>query len=177
MDGNESSWWQREVATTIISSPLGPIQLAGRSGKLLGVWFGERRHAPDASGWVPDPSIFGNAINQLTEYFAGTRQVFDLALEYQGTAFQRQVWQALKQIPYGSTISYAELARRAGRPGAARAAGAANGRNPLSIVLPCHRVVATTGGLAGYGGGLARKRWLLAHEARVSRHRGPRPPS
>jgi methylated-DNA-[protein]-cysteine S-methyltransferase len=105
-----------------------------------------------------------NAATQLDEYFGGTRSTFDLALVPSGTAFQRDVWFALADIPYGETISYAELAQWVGKPRAFRAVGQANGANPLAIVLPCHRVVASGGGIGGYGGGLDLKRWLLAHE-------------
>ena len=102
---------------------------------------------------------------QLDAYFAGELQTFDLPLHMAGTPFQKQVWQGLLTIPYGTTISYAELARRIGRPGASRAVGAANGRNPIGIIVPCHRVIGANGTLTGYGGGLDRKEWLIAHEA------------
>ncbi|HWD51078.1 MAG TPA: methylated-DNA--[protein]-cysteine S-methyltransferase [Acidimicrobiales bacterium] len=108
------------------------------------------------------------AATQLDEYFAGERQSFELALDPQGTPFQRKVWFALADIPYGQTISYAELARRVGRPKAFRAVGQANGRNPLAIILPCHRVITSEGTIGGYGGGLPMKRELLAHEGAAS---------
>ena len=101
---------------------------------------------------------------QLTEYFAGTRTTFDLPLEFSGTDFQLQVWQMLRAIPYGTTTSYGELARRLGDPTASRAVGAANGQNPIPVIVPCHRVIGANGDLTGFGGGLDRKRWLLEHE-------------
>lgn len=124
------------------------------------------------SGWVArvetgprDDKALTEARRQLEEYFAGTRRDFDLHIRLHGTAFQRQVWKALMEIPYGETRSYGEQARRIGVPDAARAVGAANGQNPVSIVVPCHRVIGASGALTGYGGGIERKRWLLAHEA------------
>ena len=101
---------------------------------------------------------------QLQEYFSGTRQTFDLPLDVSGTAFQQEAWVALQQIPYGTTLTYQQQATAMGRPAAVRAVGTANGRNPLSIVVPCHRVIGANGSLTGYGGGLHRKRWLLSHE-------------
>jgi methylated-DNA-[protein]-cysteine S-methyltransferase len=108
--------------------------------------------------------VFIQTERQLAEYFAHQRQQFDLPLDPLGTAFQKQVWQQLAQIPFGETLSYGELAKRLGSPTASRAVGAANGRNPISIVVPCHRVIATNGGLTGYAGGVDRKQWLLQHE-------------
>jgi methylated-DNA-[protein]-cysteine S-methyltransferase len=154
----------------VIPSPIDPLLLTASGGALTGVYFTPFAIAPD---WVAadaaatdDPSVrvLHTARAQLAEYFAGTRQVFDLPLTARGTAFQEGVWQALDGIPYGTVISYAELARRVGRPRAVRAVGGANGRNPLSIVRPCHRVIGANGTLTGFGGGLARKEWLLAHE-------------
>lgn len=109
------------------------------------------------------------AAAQLAEYFAGERAEFDIPLAPRGTGFQRLVWAALEQIPFGETRSYGELAAGLGRPSASRAVGAANGKNPISILVPCHRVIAGSGALTGYAGGLAAKRWLLAHEARMPR--------
>jgi methylated-DNA-[protein]-cysteine S-methyltransferase len=108
---------------------------------------------------------FEEAISQLEGYFSGTLQKFDLPLSLEGTGFQKQVWAGLLKIPYGETISYGELARSVGRPSASRAVGLANGRNPLAIIVPCHRVIGANGSLVGYGGGLDRKVWLLQHEA------------
>lgn len=114
-----------------------------------------------------DPAAAAEAVRQLRAYFAGGRTAFDLPLAPRGTDFQRRVWRALLDIPPGQTISYGELARRIGRPSASRAVGAANGQNPIAVVIPCHRVVGADGTLTGYGGGLHRKRWLLEHETRA----------
>jgi methylated-DNA-[protein]-cysteine S-methyltransferase len=114
-----------------------------------------------------DEGAFREARHQLESYFAGELRVFELPLRPAGTAFQRQAWDELLRIPFGVSISYAEQARRIGRPGAARAVGAANGRNPIAIVVPCHRVIGANGSLTGYGGGIALKEWLLRHEANV----------
>jgi methylated-DNA-[protein]-cysteine S-methyltransferase len=115
--------------------------------------------------WQRDPEIFRDACAQLTAYFAGDLREFDLPLEAPGSDFQRRVWRELRQIPFGRSISYGELARRIGQPAASRAVGRANGQNPISIIVPCHRVIGADGTLTGYGGGLDRKRWLLDHEA------------
>ena len=108
--------------------------------------------------------MLADAARQLADYFAGTRRAFDLPLAPRGTGFQQVVWRALLAIPYGETCSYGELARAIGRPAASRAVGAANGRNPIAIVIPCHRVIGADGSMTGYGGGLPTKKWLLAHE-------------
>jgi methylated-DNA-[protein]-cysteine S-methyltransferase len=155
-----------------MSSPVGRLLLSGGEA-LSGISFrGGSRAAAVAAGWKHDREPFREAIAQLEAYFEGERREFDLALAPQGTAFQRGVWEMLRTIPYGETISYGELAARLGRSGAARAVGAANGRNPIPIVIPCHRVVGSNGSLTGFGGGLDVKRRLLALEAR---HRPPRP--
>ena len=112
--------------------------------------------------------MLDRAAEQLREYFDGTRRVFDLPLAPEGTAFQRIAWRALEAIPYAETRSYGEQARAIGRPAASRAVGAANGKNPISIIVPCHRVIGASGDLTGYGGGMDAKRWLLAHEQRVA---------
>jgi methylated-DNA-[protein]-cysteine S-methyltransferase len=149
-------------------SPLGTMLLAASDRGLAGVWFVGQRHGPDSSGWREDPQhpVLQQAMAQLRAYFAGERSSFDLPLDLQaGTAFQQSVWDALQTIPRGGTTSYAELARRLGKPQAARAIGAAVGRNPVSIVVPCHRVLGTDGTLTGYAGGLERKTALLRLEA------------
>lgn len=149
-----------------IDSPVGPLLLAASAEGLHAIEFHHPRH-PVARGqeWAPgDHPLIQVAQAQLREYFAGGRRAFDLPLAPVGTAFQRQVWLTLAGIPYGQTVSYAELARRVGRPGASRAVGAANGRNPLPIVLPCHRVIGANGALTGFGGGLPTKRFLLELE-------------
>ena len=152
---------------THYESPLGTMLLAASDCGLAGVWFLGQRHGPDSSGWREDPQhpVLREAVAQLTAYFAGERTGFDLPLDLQaGTAFQQSVWDALRAIPRGGTTSYAELARRLGKPQAARAIGAAVGRNPVSIVVPCHRVLGTDGTLTGYAGGLERKTALLQLE-------------
>lgn len=150
---------------THIDSPLGELLLAGDDDALHLISFpsGKGRRRPERD-WVEDPKPFRAAARQLGEYFAGTRERFDLALAPAGTEFQRAVWQGLRKIPYGKTWSYAELAQRIGRPRAMRAVGAANGANPLPIVVPCHRVIGADGSLTGFGGGLPAKRLLLELE-------------
>jgi methylated-DNA-[protein]-cysteine S-methyltransferase len=147
-----------------MDSPIGPISLVGEDGVLHGLYMAEHRYAPATYG-TRDDDAFGDAVAQLTEYFAGGRTEFDLRLAPRGTPFQQQVWAALREVPYGETTTYGELAARIGRPSASRAVGHANGHNPISIIVPCHRVIGTSGGLTGYGGGLPRKRFLLALEA------------
>lgn len=148
-----------------IDSPVGRLLLAGDGASLIHVCFqsGPRPRRPE-SGWIADPAPFQAASAQLAEYFAGGRRAFDLPLAPRGTEFQRCVWRALAEIPYGGTLSYGELARRIGKPGASRAVGLANGANPLPIVVPCHRVIGADGSLTGFGGGLPIKRTLLALE-------------
>lgn len=148
-------------------SPLGPMIVAATARGLAGVWFEDQRHLPDHSLWPaqPDHPVLRQAQAQLAEYFAGTRASFHLPLDLQGgTAFQRSVWDALLAIPRGGTTSYGTLSRSIGRAAAVRAVGAAVGRNPLSIVVPCHRVVGSRGSLTGYAGGLERKTALLRLE-------------
>jgi methylated-DNA-[protein]-cysteine S-methyltransferase len=144
-----------------IDTPIGALLLAGDGRALTAVRMG----AAPAPGWRRDPAPFREAAAQLRAYFAGELRDFDLPLAPRGTDFQRRVWSALREIPYGQTIAYAELAAAVGRPRAARAVGAANGRNPIAVVIPCHRVIGSGGALTGYGGGLARKRLLLDLEA------------
>ena len=147
-----------------IDSPVGLLRLYADREALTGVYL-PVQSAPEArAGRTP---VLALAAAQLAEYFAGARRDFDVPLGPHGTGFQRLVWAELEKIPYGATRSYGELARLLGRPAASRAVGAANGRNPISIFVPCHRVIAGSGALTGYAGGLAAKRWLLAHEARL----------
>jgi methylated-DNA-[protein]-cysteine S-methyltransferase len=154
------------TATTTVDSPVGPLTLIARDGSLCALHMQDQRHAPARSPeWREDDRPFADAVAQLRAYFAGALTHFDLPLAVDGTPFQRRVWAALREIPYGQTISYGELARRVGRPGAARAVGLANGRNPVGIIVPCHRVIGADGSMTGYGGGLERKTWLLQHEA------------
>ena len=148
-----------------IDSPLGVLTALQRDGALVGLYMTQQRHAPaPQANWIPTDEPFVELRRQLTEYFGGQRKRFDLRLAPQGSPFQNKVWQLLLQIPYGETRSYGQLAEQLGQPGAARAVGLANGRNPIGILIPCHRVVGSQGALTGYGGGLERKRWLLAHE-------------
>lgn len=149
-----------------IDSPIGPLTLAGRAGVLTNLRMVDQTYEPDRSDWIPDESAFPDAVDQLRSYFAGDRTDFDLELDMAGTPFQRRVWQALMTIPYGETRSYGQIAAQIGATGAARAVGLANGRNPISIIVPCHRVIGASGGLTGYGGGLDRKRSLLELEKR-----------
>lgn len=152
---------------TWYESPVGRLLLAGSRAGLNFVSFSSRKHAVVISPeWNEDRAVFQNAITQLDEYFAGRRKTFDLALFPQGTAFQTQVWNALQTIPYGETISYKELAQRIGKPKTIRAVGAANGANPIPIIIPCHRVIGLDGSLTGFGGGLPLKKRLLELESR-----------
>jgi methylated-DNA-[protein]-cysteine S-methyltransferase len=153
-----------------IGSPIGPLTLVAAEGSLTGLYMEAHRHAPDPALLGPpgDPAagVFAAAADQLDAYFAGALTGFELPLQPAGTQFQRRVWMALREIPYGQTVSYGQLAARLGGPAASRAVGLANGRNPISIVVPCHRVIGSDGSLTGYGGGLDRKRFLLDLERR-----------
>lgn len=154
-------------ATAQVDSPIGVITLVAVDGALTGLYLHEQRHAPviEVQEQTDEhDEVLVEVQRQLGEYLAGTRRTFDLPVALVGTPFQRRVWAALCEIPYGETMSYGRLAERIGSPGAARAVGLANGRNPVSLVVPCHRVVGSTGRLVGYGGGLARKERLLALE-------------
>lgn len=154
---------------TVLDSPIGPLTVVGDGGAIVGLFMDGGRHLPDPDWFgARDDAGFDEAARQLDEYFAGRRTDFDLPLRPSGTPFQRQVWAALREIPYAWTISYGELARRIGQPHASRAVGLANGRNPISVIVPCHRVIGANGALTGYGGGLERKRHLLALEERTA---------
>ncbi len=149
-------------------SPLGQILLVGNASALTGLHFvGEKYYPAVDPGWQHNPNskIIVRARQQIAEYFAGKRKDFDLAVDPAGTTFQREVWRALQKIPYGVTANYGAVAQRIGQPNASRAVGAANGRNPISIVIPCHRVIGANGDLTGYAGGMARKEALLRLEA------------
>ncbi len=150
---------------TTVDSPIGALLLVGSDDALEGLFMEPHHAVADAT---EDAAAFRATVTQLAAWFAGERRDFDVPLAPRGTPFQRGVWSALREIPYGTTAGYGELAARLGNPGASRAVGLANGRNPISIVVPCHRVIGANGSLTGYGGGLERKRWLLAHEAAVS---------
>ena len=150
----------------VFDSPIGPITLCSDGVSLTGLYLPQHRHWNGVNPqWHMNESAFQETKRQLAEYFAGRRKVFDIPLRFQGTPFQLRVWEALQQIPFGTTISYADLASRVGQPNASRAVGNANGRNPLSIVVPCHRVVGAGGRLTGYAGGVDRKQWLLSFES------------
>ena len=157
---------------TYYDSPVQPLLLTSDGTALTGLFMVEHRHGPEVGAdWreQADAPPFAETARQLTAYFAGGLTEFDLPLAPQGTDFQRRVWQELRRIPYGTTLSYGELARRLGSPNASRAVGLANGRNPISIVVPCHRVIGANGKLVGYGGGLSRKEILLSLEAGAMR--------
>ncbi|MFJ2768899.1 methylated-DNA--[protein]-cysteine S-methyltransferase [Streptomyces sp. NPDC087300] len=150
---------------TVIDSPYGPLTLVATDGVLSGLYMTEQRHRPPQETFGDrDPAPFGEAISQLAGYFAGELTEFDLPLRLAGTPFQQSVWQELRRIPYGETRSYGQLAEALGKPNASRAVGLANGKNPIGVIVPCHRVVGADGSLTGYGGGLDRKRQLLAFE-------------
>ena len=148
-------------------SPVGELTIVGDERGVAAIYMDGQRHRPaiDAT-WVRDIAPLRDGIEQLAEYFRRHRREFDMRIvPITGTAFQRRVWEELRQIPFGETTSYGELAAAIGRPTAARAVGMANGRNPVSIVVPCHRVIGAGGSLTGYGGGIDRKRWLLDFES------------
>ena len=152
------------VAARVIASPVGELVILASASGITGLYFGHRieRRAlpPDDQG----NASLDAAAEQLGEYFSGARRRFELPLDSRGTEFQQSVWAQLRQIPYGETASYGDLARRLGKPGAMRAVGSANGANPISIIVPCHRVIGADGSLGGFGGGLEIKRRLLEHE-------------
>ncbi len=158
-----------------MDSPLSTLSLVAEDGALVGLYFEQHRHAPERSAFgreVPDDELEDHPAlamtrGQLEDYLAGRRRDFDLPLSPAGSDFQHRVWSALRDIPFGQTASYGQVAASIGAPTAARAVGLANGRNPLSIVVPCHRVIGSNGALTGYGGGAAHKQALLDLEARV----------
>ena len=156
-----------------MDSPVGTLLLLGDAEALRGLYMHDQRHRPPLpDGCEQNDKAFRQAREQLKAYFAGKLQDFELALAGEGSAFQRTVWKALCKIPFGVTESYGGLARRIGNPSASRAVGLANGRNPIGIIVPCHRVVGANGSLTGYGGGLERKQWLLEHERRIAERLG-----
>jgi methylated-DNA-[protein]-cysteine S-methyltransferase len=160
------------VECTTVESPVGPLVLAARDDRLVGLRLPHvgddgRTSAAPLDGWQPvgaPAGVLAAATEQLAGYFTGELTAFDLPLQLEGTSFQQRVWAALQEIPYGTTSSYGELAQRLGSPGASRAVGLANGRNPIAVIVPCHRVIGADGTLTGFGGGLPCKRWLLDHE-------------
>ena len=154
-----------QLTYTTVESPIGELLLVGDADTLRGLYIQEgRTRMAVRSSWRRADESFAAAREQLDQYFAGERTEFDLPLAMAGTEFERDVWAELSRIPYGEARSYGEVARLIGRPDRARAVGAANGRNPISIVVPCHRVIGADGSLTGYGGGLERKRFLLGLE-------------
>jgi methylated-DNA-[protein]-cysteine S-methyltransferase len=150
---------------TVMDTPVGPLTLVATDGVLSGLYMNEQRHRPlEETFGLRDDTRSAEVIEQLKAYFTGELREFDVPLAMAGTEFQRRVWTELQRIPYGETTTYGELAERLGQPTASRAVGLANGKNPISIIVPCHRVVGASGSLTGYGGGLPRKRYLLSFE-------------
>jgi methylated-DNA-[protein]-cysteine S-methyltransferase len=152
------------VRFSTMDSPIGPLTLAGTGSTLTHLRMAGQTHEPDRADWVSDDGAFADVAEQLEAYFAGALTEFDVEVMLIGTEFQRRVWAALQTIPYGETRSYGQIAEQIGSPGASRAVGLANGRNPISIIVPCHRVVGAGGSMTGYGGGVDRKQTLLALE-------------
>jgi methylated-DNA-[protein]-cysteine S-methyltransferase len=154
------------INSLTMESPIGPLRLEANGDALCGMYF------PNTTLLDAHPrgrgGVLAEAQRQLKAYFAGKLVAFDLLLAAEGTEFQRGVWTQLSRIPYGETCCYGDIAKRIGTPTASRAVGAANGKNPIAIIVPCHRVIGSTGSLTGFGGGLPAKQWLLAHEARVA---------
>lgn len=150
--------------TAYINSPLGTLQITGNKEGLSSVLFIEEEVTPAKKV----PEFLKNPISQLQEYFTGHRTTFDLMLNPSGTDFQKKVWSHLGTIPFGKTVSYLDMAKKLGDPKVIRAAASANGKNPISIIIPCHRVIGSDGSLTGYAGGLHRKKWLIAHESPVT---------
>jgi methylated-DNA-[protein]-cysteine S-methyltransferase len=155
-------------------SPVGPLLLRGTGEALTGMYMQKQRYRPPLpENYIRDDKLFRSAREQLSAYFAGELQTFKLTLAPEGTPFQKIVWKALLEIPFGTMESYGLLAKRIGHDGAARAVGLANGHNPIGIIIPCHRVIGADGSLTGYGGGIERKQWLLQHERKYSKHSAP----
>lgn len=153
-----------------VESPIGPITLGGDDNVLTQLVMHEQRHAPtDIPAWPKDPNAFGDVVDQLKGYWEGDLHEFNVHMRLEGTDFQQRVWQGLRDIPYGETWSYGQLADHIGAVGAQRAVGLANGKNPVAIIVPCHRVIGSAGQLVGYGGGLERKTFLLALETTTAR--------
>ena len=160
-----------DLASTTMSSPIGVLTVEVSDAGVCAVWWHDdprpRGDAPTAAPTAAQQQLLDTTVRQLGEYFAGTRTVFDVPLDPHGTPFQRAAWDVLRTIPFGSTMTYGQQAVALGDPNKARAVGAANGRNPIGIIVPCHRVVGASGALTGFAGGLDAKAWLLDHEQRV----------
>jgi methylated-DNA-[protein]-cysteine S-methyltransferase len=152
------------ISMISIPSPLGTLRLQAEADELAGVYLPDQQAPAAVERRGRSCAVLEETATQLREYFEGARREFELPLGPRGTGFQQRVWRALGAIPFGETRSYGQLARAIGRPAASRAVGAANGKNPISIIVPCHRVIAANGALTGYAGGMAAKRWLLDHE-------------
>ncbi len=159
----EQSLGRQMHSSYVIQTPIGTLTLLGTDQALREIRFDDGRARPDDGQDASD--VLEQAAVQLTEYFDGKRSDFDLPIELTGSSFQKKVWSELRNIPYGHTISYGELAKRVGNPRAARAVGSANARNPIPIIVPCHRVIGANGSLVGFGGGLPTKRYLLGMES------------
>lgn len=159
------------MSHSYFDSPIGPLLLTGDTSALTGLYLAEHVRIATPLG-TRDDAAFTEPVRQLTEYFAGDRQSFELPIAPTGTPFQLRVWQLLRGIGYGERRSYGELAAELGNPNAARAVGLANGRNPISIIVPCHRVIGRSGALTGYAGGITNKQWLLDFETRVLGEKG-----
>jgi len=153
------------VQKTLYASPIGPLEVEGTEAGILRIEFSDRRTLPAG----PPAACLKECLCQLDEYFQGTRRSFSVKLDLRGTPFQKRVWSELLKVPFGRTVSYRDIAAALDNPRATRAVGGANHRNPVSIIVPCHRVVGANGSLTGYGGGLHRKEWLLAHEQKPRR--------
>jgi len=159
------------AVNTTVDSPIGELTLVAEAGRLIGLYFPHHWYKPDPATFGSRTDAgFDEARRQLAEYFAGDRQRFDLPLDPRGDAFQHRVWELIDRIPYGQTATYGDLARELGGPALAKDVGAAVGRNPLCVLVPCHRVVGTDGKLTGYAGGLTRKRYLLDLEESADLH-------
>jgi len=158
----------------ILDSPIGPLTVVSRGELLAEIWFPKGSEPAEVGDAIEGSGPLEVAFRQLEEYFRGERTTFDLELAPEGTLFQLRVWEQLLTIPFGETRSYGQIAQATGQPDAARGVGAANGSNPIPIVIPCHRVIGASGALTGFGGGLDTKRWLLAHEQQPSLFRGSR---
>ena len=149
-----------------VESPIGPLMLSSDGESLTGLYMGKPSKRPNTDSWAEDAQhpVLKETARQLDEYFKGHRRRFELPLKFNGTQFQQRVWRALTEIPFGETRTYGQLARQLDNPSACRAVGLAHGKNPIAVIVPCHRVIGADGSLTGFGGGLPRKEWLLSHE-------------